>query len=218
MKDGLIRHQVYDRLRADILSCALPPGQEFRESELAEKFGVSKSPIRDALQRLELEGLVEIEPRRGHRVAPISVSDAEDILGLREVLEAGAVRMIVSEASDRELAELDRLRKAETSSLKAFAAYNRAFHQAICDATGNRRLAASAAALMEAYDRLCIVSLSSAGLPEVMSMSEALEDHNAIIDALQARNASAAVRASARHVKKSRQRVMRGLQARPIVA
>ena len=218
MKDGLIRHKVYDRLRADILSCTLSPGQEFREGDLAKRFGVSKSPIRDALQRLELEGLVEIEPRRGHRVAPISVADAEDILGLREVLEAGAVRIIVSNASDETLADLDRLRKADTSDLKAFAAYNRDFHQTICDATDNRRLAASAAGLMEAYDRLCIVSLSSTGLPEVMSMTEALADHNAIIDALQARNATAAVRASSKHVKKSRQSIMRGLQARPIVA
>ena len=218
MKDGLIRHKVYDRLRADILSCAIPPGQEFREGELAEKFGVSKSPIRDALQRLELEGLVEIEPRRGHRVAPISVADADDILGLREVLESGAVRMIAAEASDKALADLDRLREADTTDLKSFAIYNREFHQALCEATGNKRLSASAEALMEAYDRLCIVSLSSTGLPKVMSMTEALDDHNAIIDALQARNTAAAVRASARHVKKSRTSVMRGLEARPIVA
>jgi len=218
MKDGLIRHKVYERLRADILSCAIPPGQEFREGALAAKFGVSKSPIRDALQRLELEGLVEIEPRRGHRVAPISVADAEDILGFREVLEAGAVRMITASASDSTLADLDRLREADTTDLRAFAAYNRDFHLAICNATGNQRLSASAAKLMEAYDRLCIVSLSSTGLPKVMSMTEALEDHNAIIDALQARNATAAIRASARHVKKSRQSVMRGLEARPIVA
>lgn len=218
MSDGLIRHKVYERLRADILSCALSPGQEIRESDLASVFGVSKSPIRDALQRLELEGLVEIEPRRGHRVAPISVADADDILGIREVLEAGAVRKIVAEATDDVLADLNRLREADTSSFEAFAAYNRDFHQTLCTATGNRRLAASAQSLMEAYDRLCIVSLSSSGLPEIMSMTEALADHNAIIDALQARNASAAVRASARHVRKSRQRIMRGLQARPIVA
>lgn len=218
MKDGLIRHKVYDRLRADILSCVLAPGQEFREGDLAEKFGVSKSPIRDALQRLELEGLVEIEPRRGHRVAPISVSDAEDILGLREVLEAGAIRMIISHASDKELASLDRLRDAGTHDFKEFAVYNREFHQAICNAAGNRRMAASAAGLMEAYDRLCIVSLSSTGLPKALSMSEALTDHNEIIDALQARNTAVAVRLSSRHVKKSRQRIMRGLEARPIVA
>lgn len=218
MKDGLIRHRVYDQLRAEILSCAIPPGQEIREGDLANRFGVSKSPIRDALQRLELEGLVEIEPRRGHRVAPISVADAQDILVLREILETGALRMIAAEATDAVLADFDQWRKADTTDLRAFASYNRGFHKAICDATGNQRLAASVAGLMEAYDRLCIVSLSSTGLPEVMNMTEALADHNAIIDALQARNGAAAARASARHVKKSRLSIMRGLQARPIVA
>lgn len=217
MSDTLIRHRIYERLRADILSCALSPGLEFREGELAEKFGVSKSPIRDALQRLEIEGLIEIEPRRGHRVAPISVADAEDILDLREILEAGALRTIVARASDEDLAAFDRLRDADTSDIKAFAEYNRQFHLTLCEASGNQRLASSMAGLMENYDRLCIVSLSS-GRDELGSMSDALADHNTIIDALQARNAAAAVRASARHVKKSRSTVMRGLENRPIVA
>lgn len=217
MSESLIRHKIYEQLRADILSCALTPGLEFREGELAEKFGVSKSPIRDALQRLEIEGLIEIEPRRGHRVAPISVSDAEDILDLREILEAGAIRTIVAKASDDELRSLDRLRKTETHDLEAFAAYNRDFHLAICRASGNQRLMSSMAGLMENYDRLCIVSLS-AGRDETGSMTDALDDHNTIIDALQARNAAAAVRASTKHVKKSRAKVMRGLENRPIVA
>lgn len=218
MPDGLIRHRVYDRLRADILSCTLPPGSEFREGDLAEQFGVSKSPVRDALQRLELEGLVEIEPRRGHRVAPISIADAEDILNLREILEAGAIRAIVAHASDETLAGLDRLREADTQDVEAFAAYNRQFHLTICETAANRRLASTAAQLMENYDRLCIVSLSSSSDTTHENMSGALADHNAIIDALQARNATAAVRASARHIRTSRRRVMRGLEARPIVA
>ncbi|MEQ9042001.1 MAG: GntR family transcriptional regulator [Silicimonas sp.] len=217
MTDSLIRHKIYERIRADILSCALTPGLQFREGELAEKFGVSKSPIRDALQRLEIEGLIEIEPRRGHRVAPISIADAQDILDLREILEAGALRTIVARATDEELRALDEMREANTSDMNAFADYNRQFHLAICEASGNQRLASSMAGLMENYDRLCIVSLTS-GRDELGSMSDALADHNTIIDALQARNAAAAVRASARHVKKSRTKVMRGLQNRPVVA
>jgi DNA-binding GntR family transcriptional regulator len=217
MSDNLIRHKIYERLRADILSCALTPGLPFREGELAEKFGVSKSPIRDALQRLESEGLVEIEPRRGHRVAPISIADAYDILGLREILEAGALRTIIAQATDEELADLDRLREADTTDMNVFAAYNREFHLTICRASGNRRLEASMAGLMENYDRLCIVSLTS-GRDETHSMVDALSDHNMIIDALQARNAAAAIRASANHVRKSRTKVMRGLESRPVIA
>lgn len=218
MEKGLIRHHIYDQLREEILSCALPPGRAFREVEIAERFGVSKSPVRDALQRLALEGLVEIEPRRGHRVAPISVGDADDILGLREILEAGAMRSIAAKATDRQLADLDALREADTEDLQAFAEYNRTFHQTLCEASGNQRLAASMAVLMENYDRLCIVSLSSGEAPKVTSMTRALADHNEIIDALQARNATAAVRASSRHIRTSRRQVMNGLMARPIVA
>ena len=217
MTDSLIRHKIYEQLRADILSCALTPGMQFREGDLAEKFGVSKSPIRDALQRLEIEGLIEIEPRRGHRVAPISIADAEDILDLREILEAGALRTIISRVSDEELKALDRFREANTSDMNAFADYNREFHLAICRASGNARLASSMAGLMENYDRLCIVA-PRRERDEIGSMSDALADHNTIIDALQTRNAAAAVRASARHVRKSRTKVMRGLESRAIVA
>ena len=217
MADGLIRHKVYEKIRAEILSCALSPGVEFREGELAERFGVSKSPIRDALQRLELEGLVEIAPRRGHRVTPISIADAEDILNLREILEAGALRAIVATHSDAGLRALDRLRVADMTDIKAFTEYNRDFHLSIGRASGNTRLANAMAQLMENYDRLCIVSLSSVRDHE-SGMEDALRDHNTIIDELQARNAAAAVRAAGRHIRKSRSRILRGLQNRAVVA
>ena len=217
MTDGLIRHQIYDRLRHDILACALQPGEEIREGELAMRFGVSKSPIRDALQRLEFEGLVEIAPRRGHRVAPISVSDAEDMLDLREILEAGALRIIAARSGDSDLQSLDALRDADTDNLQAFAEYNRHFHLTLCELSGNQRLAATMRTLMENYDRLCVVSLTSVRGQE-NGMLDALTDHQTIIDALQARNAAAAVRASGRHIRKSRTQIMRGLEARPIVA
>lgn len=217
MNNRLIRQEVYQKLRGDILSCALPPGEEFREGELVEKFGVSKSPIRDALQRLELEGLVEISPRRGHRVAPISVLDAEDMLDMREILEAGAIRAIATKASDTELRRFDQFREANLDNMQKFASYNRAFHMHLSEASGNRRLANSMAQLMENYDRLCIVSLTSTR-DQSGGMELALADHNTLIDALQARNVAAAVRASSRHLKKSRSSILRGLQNRPIVA
>ncbi len=217
MSNRLIRLEVYSKLRTDILSCALLPGEEFREGELAEKFGVSKSPVRDALQRLELEGLVEISPRRGHRVSPISIADAQDMLDLREILEAGAIRTIASRASDEALAKLDVFRTANTTELGEFADYNRDFHMGLSVASGNSRLAKTMAQLMENYDRLCIVSLTSTR-DQAGGMEDALADHLTIIDALQARNAAAAVRASAKHIKKSRSKIMQGLENRQVVA
>ena len=159
MTDGLMRHQIFAKIRSDILSCDLRPGEEIREGELAARFGVSKSPIRDALQKLEFEGLIEIEPRRGHRVTPISISDAKDMLGLREILEAGALRSVASNASEAVLRGFDALRVADTADLEGFSNYNRRFHLALCEASGNKRLTDTMARLMENYDRLCVVSL-----------------------------------------------------------
>lgn len=216
MESRLIRHEIYEKLRGDILTCSLQPGEEFREGELVAKFGVSKSPIRDALQRLEIEGLIEISPRRGHRVAPISIADAKDLLDMREILEAGALRLITTRASDEALSHLEEFRQSGTDDLTEFANYNRRFHAALCETSQNQRLASSMSRLMESYDRLCIVSLTSTRDKEG-GMEDAIRDHNAIIDALQERNAAAAVRASAQHTKKSRTKIMRGLENRAVV-
>lgn len=213
---NLIRHKVLDMIRQDILSCDFQPGEELRESELADRYAVSKSPVRDALQRLQFEGLVETEPRRGHRVTPISVSDARDILEMRETLEVAAARKMVREASDRDLAALDVYREADVSDIRAFAAYNRGFHIGLAQASGNRRLADEMRRLLDAYERLCLVSLER--LRAVSGdMGAALADHCALIDALQARDATKAARISQRHVRSSRTQIMKGLENRPIV-
>jgi DNA-binding GntR family transcriptional regulator len=86
--DGrLLRERVYEELRHDIVSCELMPGAEIREAELAARFEVSKSPVRDALISLEREGLVITIPRQGYRVAPVSISDMLDMFHLRAALE-----------------------------------------------------------------------------------------------------------------------------------
>ena len=103
---NLIRQKVLESIRQDILSCDLQPGEELRENDLARRYSVSKSPVREALQHLQFEGLVETETRRGHRVSPISVSDAQDILEMRETLEVAAAVKMVKEASVQDLASL----------------------------------------------------------------------------------------------------------------
>jgi DNA-binding GntR family transcriptional regulator len=191
--------------------------EEIREVELARQYGVSKSPIRDALQKLEFEGLVTIEARRGHRVAPISLSDAADILEMREMLESGVVRKLARDGHDEALAQLDAYRTADTTCIAAFADYNRRFHTLLCDLADNARLRDTMGRLMEAYDRLCVVSLSTRRT-EREAMEGALVEHCAIIDAIQSRNPAAAARRSMRHVRQSRGQIMRGLKARVIVA
>jgi len=79
----LLRDNVYNSLRSDILMCRFLPGDDMREQELAERYAVSRQPVREALLRLEREHLVTVQPRQGYRVNPISISDARDLLRLR---------------------------------------------------------------------------------------------------------------------------------------
>ena len=84
---GLIRDDVYLKVRADILTCTLMPGSLLQEKELAERYSVGRSPVRDALLRLQEQGLVKILPRKGYRVLPISLGDAQDLYDMRILLE-----------------------------------------------------------------------------------------------------------------------------------
>lgn len=213
---NLIRHKVLDLIRQDILSCAFQPGEELRETDLANRYSVSKSPVREALHQLKFEGLVETEPRRGHRVTPISVSDARDILDMRETLEMAAAIRSCKEADTRDLAALDVYREADVDCVRSFTSYNREFHFALSELSGNRRLANEMRRLLDAYERLCIVSLER--MQSVHgNLHTALSDHCEIIDALQARDTTRARRISQRHVRRSSGLIMKGLENRPIV-
>src|SRR3954467_12177410 len=118
----LLRVDIYEKLRDEILGCQLRPGSDLREQQLASRFAVSKSPVRDALFRLEREHLVTISPRQGYRVAPISLSDAREMLRLRAVLECASVAEGAREASEQDLAALDRFRAFRASQwLEGFA-------------------------------------------------------------------------------------------------
>lgn len=210
----LARNRVFGEMRKDILSCRLAPGSELREGELARRFGTSKSPVRDAMQKLECEGLIEISPRQGHRVLPVSLGDAEDLIDLRQILETAALRQAAERATDIQLRALDRFRTADCSSLAAFAAYNRAFHWELARLSGNDRLAEEMLRLMGGYERMCILSLSQPKRADWWASP--LADHAAIIDALQKRDGVKAARHAVRHMSRSSTALLRGLRQRSV--
>lgn len=213
---GLIRNKVLNLIREDILSCDLQPGEELREAELAERYNVSKSPVRDALQQLQFEKLVVTVPRRGHQVTPISLSDAQDILEMRVTLETTAVRKIAKEATPQQLASLDAFREVDLTCMRTFARYNRKFHIELAKLCGNRRLAEEMRRLLDSYERICIASLERMKRDRG-DMTKALADHCDLIDALQARDAARSARISQRHLKQSTDLVEKRLSNRPIV-
>jgi GntR family transcriptional regulator, rspAB operon transcriptional repressor len=157
-----LRQNVYASLKQAILQCALPPNSELREQVLAEQFSVSKSPVREALLRLEQERLVTIAPRQGYRVAPISVEDAREMFEVRRFLEAACAEVATVNASDQQLASLDRFRHFDgPQGSDAFIRYNRDFHYGVCEACGNRRMTRLAIEQIEQMERMIRFSVGT---------------------------------------------------------
>src|SRR4051812_12889174 len=138
----LLRDNVYENLRSDILTCRLAPGDDMREQELAERYAVSRQPVREALLRLQREHLVTVQPRQGYRVNPISLSDARDLLRFRLALEPACVAEAIENATPEVLQALNEFRLF-SGNHEDFTAYTRAFHSALAHASGNRRMAAA---------------------------------------------------------------------------
>jgi GntR family transcriptional regulator, rspAB operon transcriptional repressor len=205
----LLREKIYRELRADMISCRLPPGLEIRENELAARFGVSKSPVRDALMRLEREGLVITLPRQGYRVSPVSLADVQDMFHLRDALERACMERIVRRATDAQLVELDRFRRFDESAWGGgFVAYNREFHHAVSRVAGNARMHTQLADLIDQMERAVQLSVSSLKKNNPQSL---VDEHCQIVDALQARQLPRAQRLASRHVVAAGQRVMRAM-------
>ena len=211
----LLRETVYEQLRADMISCKLAPGAELREAELAARFDMSKSPVRDALMRLESEGLVITLPRQGYRVAPVSLTDVLDMFHLRAALERACMERIVLQASDEQLRELDAFRHFEASAWDGgFIAFNRAFHRRIAELGVNARMRDQLLDLIDLLERAVQVSVASMkkGDPQVL-----VNEHVEIIDALQARALKKAQRLAEQHIVAAGKRVSNAI-SRSLIA
>jgi len=141
---------VLERLRALILTGEYGPEERLIEEQLAERLGVSRTPVRQALTMLEAEGLVEITPNRGATVCSFSIQDVWDIYDLRAVLEGHAARRAAGRIERRELKRLRELAREmeglpghfddHEEEIRALVALNQEFHGTIVEASRNRRL------------------------------------------------------------------------------
>jgi len=202
------REHIYETLREEILSCDLPIGAELREQELAARFGVSKSPVREALQRLVAEGLLSVIPRQGYRVSPISMTDVREIFAFRRVLELACVAQAIEDASDEQLRSLDRFRSPETTQARDFIAYNREFHAGIVRCCANERMVRTTCALLEEMGRLVLLSVTSV---RDNNTARLVEEHCRVIDAMQERDRGKAVGILRKHLIAGERRALKAL-------
>jgi DNA-binding GntR family transcriptional regulator len=137
---------VYARLRAEILDGTFAPAEAFSQVKLAERLGVSRTPLREALRLLEREGLIETTPNRRARVVEISVADLDDLYGTRILVESLAITLSAPLAGPTDLAELERLlaemdRHAESRDTMAWEVPHARFHRLLIRHAGTRLLA-----------------------------------------------------------------------------
>lgn len=195
-----LRQQVFDHLREEILSSRLKPGQELNELALSAELEVSRGPIREALSRLESEGLVKVAPRRGAIVAELTDEEFVEAYQVREALETLAIRLAVPRIEADELERLRALHEEMTdfvanAQIKEFFDANSAFHQQIVDASSNAKLGEHYRLLMAQMGRYLPRSLTLRG-----TIGSSPSEHAAILAAIEAGDPEEAARLLGIHI------------------
>ncbi len=195
-----LRDVVYNTLREAILKGELKPGERLMELQLASKLGVSRTPIREAIRMLELEGLAVTIPRKGAEVAKMTVKDMEDVLEVREALDELAAKIACNKITEEQLQTLSKVKDAfeestKTTDIKQIAMYDEKFHDVIYESTGNVRLVNLLNNLREQIYRYRVEYLKN-----VEAYPRLIEEHETILKALQDRNQELVVEAMRDHV------------------
>jgi DNA-binding GntR family transcriptional regulator len=191
--------EAYQRIMDAIQSGELKPGARMREAELAEWLGSSRTPVREALNRLQTEGLVVVEPRRGMIIAEMDSTMMSEIYLMREVVESTAARLAALHASEvevsllRDIAERDKQHLDDPVKL---ARNNRLFHDALYRAAHNRYLLKTANSLRESLALLGPTTLSRVGRG-----AAAYQEHDELVRAIESRDPEAAEKASRTHMR-----------------
>lgn len=195
-----LRDVVFNTLRRAILRGELKPGERLMEIQLANKLGVSRTPIREAIRKLELEGLVLMIPRKGAEVAEITEKNLRDVLEVRCALEELAVQLACDRIDGSGLKELheaaDRFRNIlDSDDITQIAQADEAFHDVIFTATGNQRLIQLLNNLREQMYRYRIEYLK-----KKECYPQLLDEHESIIHAIESQDKEMAMQITGQHI------------------
>lgn len=207
-----LREMVFESLREAIIQGRLKPGERLMEIQLAEEMGVSRTPVREAIRKLELEGFVVMVPRKGAYVAGISVKDIVDVFEIRAALEALAAGLAAERITPDELEELERSlvvisEVSSTDDINAIVETDTNFHELIYKASRNERLSQIVTHLKEQIQRFRTTSLSQPGRSK-----NALEEHRKIVEAISDRNVELAQHLAREHIENAEQSMLNALR------
>lgn len=190
--------QAYDRLLELLLTLEIPPGSPLAESDLMERIGVGRTPLRDAIHRLEMQRLVTIYPRRGTFATEINIGDLALITDVREELEALAASQAAVRATDADRAVLARLlTRVDKPGTRKPIELDTAIHRAIYHAAHNHFLASTA----EMYHNLSL-RLWHLYMERLNDITSHVEEHQQLLRAIGDRDPDAAAAAARTHVRR----------------
>ena len=203
--------KAYDVIKADIITCVLEPGQQIVQSQLAERYEIGTTPIREALQRLALEGFVQPIPRFGYVVSSITFSDVHEIYELRSIVESAAARLAAVRGSQERLEQIRAHADfayvyKERQSYVGFLARNVDFHRSIAEVAGNQRLVDLVSRLLDELTRVFHL-----GLDVKDSAEEMRDEHIALAQALCERDPDRAEQIVQSQIARSQNRVLEAL-------
>lgn len=206
-------NEAYERLKAEILENRMPPGFQGTEPEIAEHLDMSRTPVREALIRLQSEGLVALVPRRGVRVLPISPRDMQDIYQLLTVLEPEAAADVAeaglspTQIAKLEAATADMEQALKDDNLDLWAAADDRFHRELLNGNANGRLTAFVQTLFDQAHRARIVTLRLRDVPW-----KSTEDHRDILKAVTDGDAARTRKLFRAHRERAAQELLRVLE------
>lgn len=210
-----LRDIVFHTLRKAIITGELPPGERLMETQLGEKLGVSRTPIREAIRKLELEGLVIMVPRKGAQVAQFTQKDIKDVLEVRASLEALAARLACERMDERSFLRLQLVNTeyeyaAKEKDIETMINKDVEFHEIIFNATQNDKLVQMFGNLGEQVHRFRIAYLKN--IDESMAVHK---EHSEILQALRDRDPKKAATLATTHIETQCESIIRYIQNQP---
>ncbi|MBR2754813.1 MAG: GntR family transcriptional regulator [Lachnospiraceae bacterium] len=195
-----LRDIVFKTLREAIITGDLKPGERLMEIKLANELGVSRTPVREAIRKLELEGLVIMTARKGAEVAPINEKDLREVLEIRKVLESLACELACKNVQPENVALFEEINAkteeaVKNETIEEITKQDVAFHEAIYSITKNDRLVQMLHNLKEHIFRYRLEYIK-----DMKNKGTIVEEHKKIIDAIASKNVRAACKEIERHI------------------
>jgi DNA-binding GntR family transcriptional regulator len=217
----LLHERILERLRAAILNGELSPGEFIRQQRIAEQFGVSQMPVREALKALVAEGLVEDIPYRGVRVVQYTLKDIADLFALRSFLEGRTANAAASLISDTDLEHLSDLENEMRSSMASdeislYRELNRQFHQTIYRSSKSYFLIQTLDKLWSSYPTMLPGNFPQTAAQSIPGGNQRdIDEHHAIVEALKMHEPGTAERLMCEHIQKAGEELYTTLEHEP---